>query len=228
MGDERETAFSTDNKIVVKLLETANKHHRAGPVWRREKPPYEFTADALVKFWTATDIAKFAHEWPEHWELVQVMGKELGWKLPVVDAPVEKDDDSTVILDVDASILKADNEKRVAYGVVYPLMPAGWVDTQNDRASEAVIEKMAHDFMLKSRRYDIQHQRDALPTEAVVVESYLAPVDFEMNGHKITKGSWVVATHFPDVESWNLVKSKHLNAYSIRGRGKRTPILVNS
>lgn len=129
-------------------------------------------------------------------------------------------------IDVETDILKADNEKRIAYGIVYPAMQAGWSDSQGDRASSETIEAFAHAFMLKSRRYDIQHQRDALPTEAVVVESYLAPVDFEMNGHAVTKGSWVVATHFPDAASWELVKSGKVNAYSIRGKGKRKPIVI--
>ncbi len=129
---------------------------------------------------------------------------------------------------IEANIIKADNERQVAYGIAYPAMPLGWKDTQSDWANLDTIERMAHTFMLKSRRYDIQHQRDASPTEAVVVESYLAPVDFEMNGYKVTKGSWVVATHFPDAASWQMVKSGKVNAYSIRGRGKRTPIVAKS
>jgi hypothetical protein len=234
MGDERETAFSTDNKIVVKLLETANKHHRAGPVWRREKPPYEFTADALVKFWTATDIAKFAHEWPEHWELVQVMGKELGWKLPVVDAPVEKDDDSTVILDVDASILKADNEEQTITYVVYPAKPLPWCDSQQDRMSDVEIRKACHRYMEQSQRFDLHHTEFNLSKQDIsVVQNWQSPIAFawplpDGSTKQINAGDWVQTAHVTNPDLWQRIKKGEFRAPSIRGKGKRTPVSVNS
>ncbi len=140
-----------------------------------------------------------------------------------IKSELNKDD-----VDIEADILKADNEQRIAWGVAYPCQPLGWKDTQSDWADETQIAKMAWNFMRNSRRYDVQHQRAATPDEAVVVESYLAPVDFTLGEHTVTKGSWVVATHFPNEASWQLVKSGQVKAYSIRGKGKRKAIVPQS
>ncbi len=121
-------------------------------------------------------------------------------------------------------ITKADSEKQVVYGVAYPLYPLGGKDSQNDRASADEIEKMAWNFMKNSRMYDLQHKEVISNDKAVVVESYIAPIDFTMGNKTISKGSWVVATHVLDMELWNLVKSGQVGSYSIRGFGKRTPI----
>jgi hypothetical protein len=120
-----------------------------------------------------------------------------------------------------AELVKADEERRLVYGVV--LKPDEF-DSQDDRAKPLEIEKAAHGFMRKSRVMDRQH-REALPQDkAVPVESYLAPADFEMNGREVKKGSWVLVTHVPDDDLWELVKSGKLCAYSIRGWGKRRPV----
>jgi hypothetical protein len=118
-------------------------------------------------------------------------------------------------------IAKAD-ERQIAYGVAYPAKPLGWSDTQGDWIQPAEIELMAHNYMLKSRQYDINHARLASYDEAQIVESYIAPADFTLNDHAVTKGSWVVATYFPRPEAWAAVKSGKIQAYSIKGRGKRT------
>jgi hypothetical protein len=59
-----------------------------------------------------------------------------------------------------------------------------------------------------------------------LVESFLAPVDFEMNGRKIIKGTWLITVKVFDDEVWNLVKAKMINGFSIAGRSAGRSELV--
>ena len=132
-----------------------------------------------------------------------------------------KDEDTLTPSTSDITILKADVEKRIVYGIAYPAQPPGWSDSQGDWIAADEIEKAAHAYLMNSRRYDIQHARTAEPEEAIVVESYLAPVDFTLNDHLITKGSWVVATYFPSATLWQDIKAGLIKGYSIKGKALR-------
>jgi len=128
------------------------------------------------------------------------------------------------------SVIKADEEQRTLTAIVYPAMPVGWNDTQGDWISEENIRTMAWEFMKKSQRYDLHHKvLDVSKDQAVVVESWIAPVDLQLpqsdgTTYSVTKGSWIVTTHFPDEAMWERVKKGEFGGYSIRGKGKRRPI----
>ncbi len=134
---------------------------------------------------------------------------------------------------VNVTIINKADERRLSYGIAYPAQPLGWSDTQGDWCSPAEIEKMAHDFMAHSQRYDMHHANfDIAKDAAVLVESYIAPVDLTWTlptgaSKQINKGSWIVVTHYPDPAVWSRVKAGEFNAYSIHGRGKRKPLVVN-
>ena len=64
-----------------------------------------------------------------------------------------------------------------------------------------------------------------------MVESWLAPVDFDWpradgSSYHVTKGSWIVTTKFLNADLWARVKSGEFAAYSIRGIGKRRPLVT--
>ena len=126
----------------------------------------------------------------------------------------------------DADIFKADEEKHVVYGVAYPVFPEGQADTQNDYILPEEIERMAWDFMIKSRTMDYQHKFPIDQSKAIPVESYIAPCDLEINGYRVAKGSWIVATKIFDDNLWNEIKKGHISSYSIRGRGKRKRVTL--
>ncbi len=131
----------------------------------------------------------------------------------------------------DAQIIKADPEKRLVYGVVYPVFKSGVADHQGDFAGEDEVERMAHDFILKmivhrNRFMDNQHEYDVEVESAAPVESYIAPVDFEMGGVLVTKGSWVMVTKLLDDDLWEDAKNGKIGAYSIKGYGRRTAVEV--
>ena len=131
--------------------------------------------------------------------------------------------DSELLVEV---IKTTDSEQRLSYGIAYPVFQTGMADSQGDWMTPTEIEKMAHRFMIESQRYDIQHQIfDLDKSDAVVVESYIAPVDFTwelpVGVKEIHKGDWIVVTHYPNDITWQAVKKGEINAYSIRGWGLR-------
>ncbi len=146
-----------------------------------------------------------------------------------IESNLNKED---VNIEATVEVLKSDDELRVSYGVAYPMFPPGVVDSQRDFMSESAIRDTAWRYLSNSARYDMHHTKlDVAKSEAVVVESYLAPIDFDWpkpdgTVKHIVKGSWIVATHYPDPDVWARVRKGEFGAYSIRGKGKRKPVVV--
>jgi hypothetical protein len=112
-----------------------------------------------------------------------------------------------------------DDAHQLVYGVV--LVP-DQVDSQGDVVSRDEIEKAAHDFLVRSRRHDVQHSDK--PAAVETVESYIAPQDMNVAGQKVLKGSWVMGVHVSDPETWRKVQKGDLNGFSIGGTGDRIPL----
>jgi len=142
--------------------------------------------------------------------------EEAKLKAALLDLIVEKSDSELIIT-------KASAEKRLAYGIVYRPGSPDSLDSQGDFASAAEIENFAHEFMAKSRNYDLQHMVDLGSSRATIVESYIAPCDFMLGDKSVAKGSWIAVTRF-DPELWQMVKAGQIRAYSIFGKGKRIPV----
>lgn len=142
----------------------------------------------------------------------------------VEPTPIESDvPDGTEVIEKawEVEIVKADEEKRLLYGVA---LEPQTKDSQNDTVDETEIEKAAHGFMIKSRLMDLQHKEVVDPKKATPVESYIALVDMEIGGKPIKRGSWIVVTKIFDDEIWKMVKRGEIRGYSIRGFGKRKPV----
>ncbi|WP_368905022.1 XkdF-like putative serine protease domain-containing protein [Bacillus wiedmannii] len=108
-------------------------------------------------------------------------------------------------------IKSKDEEKRLVYGIVYE---PGVLDSHNDFADESTIEKAAHEFMLKYRQIDKDHDFQAGVGE--VVESYIAPADMEVNGETIKKGTWILVTKATE-EVWEAIQKGDYKGYSLAG-----------
>ncbi|MCU5716663.1 XkdF-like putative serine protease domain-containing protein [Bacillus cereus] len=108
-------------------------------------------------------------------------------------------------------LTKADDPKKLVYGVVYE---PGVEDAHQDFMTSEEIEKAAHAFLKDSR--DIDKQHDFIPGAGELVESYIAPDDFEINGQTIAKGSWVIATKATD-EIWDQIQKGEITGYSMAG-----------
>ncbi|MBN7744716.1 phage portal protein [Bacillus velezensis] len=108
-------------------------------------------------------------------------------------------------------LAKEADEQKLVYGIVYE---PDTVDAHGDFMTAAEIEKAAHGFLKDAREIDKQHDFQGGVGE--VVESYVAPADFKMNGETIKKGSWVLVTKASE-EVWEQIKKGEITGYSMAG-----------
>jgi uracil-DNA glycosylase family 4 len=114
-------------------------------------------------------------------------------------------------------LLKADQEKQYVLGVV---LEPDTVDTQGDIISAEEIEQAAHWFMVESRVIGKDHRERA---DAEVVDSFVTPVDFAINGEQIKQGSWLLGIRIKDPELWKAVKEGKYTDFSVGGVAVRRP-----
>jgi hypothetical protein len=115
-------------------------------------------------------------------------------------------------------IMKMDEEQRLIYGVV--LVP-DVEDLQGDICSKEDIQEACHDYLVNSRLIKAQHRA---PTDADVVECYIAPTDIQLGKGIVPEGSWVMVTKIHSNAMWEAVKKGDITGYSIGGRGTREAI----
>lgn len=108
-------------------------------------------------------------------------------------------------------LTKADDAQKLVYGIVYE---PNAVDAHDDFMNAEEIEKAAHSFMKDARNIDLQHNFE--DGYGDVVESYIAPQDFEVGGENIVKGSWVLVTKASD-EVWEAIQKGDITGYSMAG-----------
>lgn len=115
----------------------------------------------------------------------------------------------------EVSIIKSE-KKKLIYGVVYE---PSEIDAHGDYASAEEIEKAAHTYLEDFAEINLMHAK-GLGKKARVVESYIAPIDFEVEGEKIKKGAWVMATKIYDPQLWDAIQKGLITGYSIEGTGQ--------
>jgi hypothetical protein len=99
------------------------------------------------------------------------------------------------------------------------------VDLQGEVYDAPTIREAAHKYMEYYRQIGDQHRRIMVYTNdtpeegapASLVESYLAPVAFEMNGEKVPEGTWVVGMKFYDSAYWKKIESGQITGLSMGG-----------
>lgn len=153
--------------------------------------------------------------------LIARRAKALGVKNPL-EGESEKTDKAEAV-QFDVPIWKADREGKV-YGVV---LAPDREDSQGDVLDAPEIEKACHDFMVESRKADVQHNE--VQAGAHVIENYIAPQDLEFalaagGTEKVVKGSWVQGWQITDPVLKQEVDEGKRTGFSIGGSGVRTPI----
>jgi len=130
------------------------------------------------------------------------------------------------VWDRDIPILKT-AEERFVLGVVLepndgkggaPLDP----DSQTDVYSTATIRAAAHKFMEDYRNLGLMH-REFVNGAAKILESYLAPCDFDLAGYPVRAGTWLLAVRIVDDSLWQSIKDGELTGFSIGGSAIRRP-----
>lgn len=121
-------------------------------------------------------------------------------------------------------ILKQDDDEEEEHTVFGIVLEPEVVDSQGDIYSAEEIRLTAYRFMERYQQFGLQHE-DLIP-EIFPLESFIAPVDFEVGGQKVKKGTWLLRVRVLDTDIWLRVKSGELTGFSIGGSAMRTPELL--
>lgn len=113
----------------------------------------------------------------------------------------------------------AAGEERFVLGIV---LEPDVIDSQSDTYDAATIRAAAHGFMENYRNIGLQHQ-GYVTGKIEILESYLAPVDMEINGQAVKAGTWLMGLRFNDDALWEQVKAGALTGLSIGGTAIREP-----
>jgi len=126
---------------------------------------------------------------------------------------------------------KADKLRGLVYGIV---LEPDVIDLQKDFESPEEVERAAHSYLTNlwlSETPNMIGAEHAYPIdEAIVVESFIAPVDFWYDGsphdeeHMVSKGAWVVCSLIRDKDEFAKVVSGEYLGYSMQGSGIRKPL----
>lgn len=108
-----------------------------------------------------------------------------------------------------APLVMKNEEKRIVYG---PVLIPNEPDTDDDVVTEEQIETVAHKFIEEYGNIDLMH---SLNNVGRVVESYILPIDLELEHVTVPKGSWMLAVRVTDDDVWKMVKNKELAGFSI-------------
>lgn len=109
-----------------------------------------------------------------------------------------------------------DSEERIVVGIVYE---PDEEDTQGDWATPEEIRKAAYSFMESEQLFKINHADEAPSIH--VLETFLVPVDYEIEGEKVKKGSWMMVSRVLDDDIWEGIKEGTYTGYSMAGEALR-------
>jgi len=109
-------------------------------------------------------------------------------------------------------LLKGKVEERIVYGIVYE---PDTEDSQGDEANAEEIRKAAYQFMEECQTFKVMHKGKNVKVR--ILENYIAPVDFTIEGKSVKKGSWVLVTRILDNKIWKAIKKGKLTGYSMAG-----------
>lgn len=115
-------------------------------------------------------------------------------------------------------ILKTDEERYVLGVVLSPETQ----DSQGDIYSHDEVRKAAHGFMESAGGLGRQHS-EIVTGKLKILESYIAPVDFEADSEKVQKGTWLLGIRVVDDDLWGDIKKGSFTGFSIGGQAFRKP-----
>lgn len=119
---------------------------------------------------------------------------------------------------------RKDGDERYALGIVLEPQPFdGRGDLQGDTYSEETVRAAAHEFMVRYQNMGLDHEELA-NGKVLLLESYVAPADFEVGGEKVKRGTWLMACRYVDDDVWASVKSGERQGFSIGGDAIKRPL----
>jgi len=129
---------------------------------------------------------------------------------------ITKEERDKALFSTYGRIVKADAENHYVTGIVYEPMTE---DSHGDFMNEAEITKAAYYFARNGSNVDIQHSFEPFKG-AVVVESWIAKADFELEGQQIKKGTWLMTMEISDADVWSKIEKGQITGFSIGGTGE--------
>jgi hypothetical protein len=115
----------------------------------------------------------------------------------------------------------SEEEQRTVLGIV---LEPETIDSQKDIYSADEIRETAWRFAERYQHFGLMHRQ--LVPGISLLETYLAPVDFEVvdrsgQKRKVKKGTWLLRVRVNDDAIWQAVKSGRLDGFSIGGSAVR-------
>lgn len=120
------------------------------------------------------------------------------------------------------SLNQNEEEERTVLGVV---MEPDVTDMQGDTFTAEVIRETAWDFMENVKKLGLMHVEILGNNQIAILESYIAPVDFELQTDsgeifKVKKGTWLVRARIVDDLLWQDIKEGRLTGFSLAGKAR--------
>ena len=110
--------------------------------------------------------------------------------------------------------MKADDDRQLVTGIV---LEPDEVDSQNDTIKTDVIERAAYNFLARynnGNKLGIMHRMFG-DIGVELAESYIAPMDMQIGGERVKKGSWIMTVKLVDLVLWRKIKSGDITGFSI-------------
>ncbi len=142
---------------------------------------------------------------------------DVEWLEPDAAGAAQSPTRLSVVLDKRIPLLKT-GEERYVLGVV---LEPETVDAQSDIYSGAEVREAAHRFMEEYQNVGLMH-RDLVNEKVKILESYVAPAPFELDGTQVRKGTWLLAVRVLDDALWGQIKAGELSGFSIGGSAVRS------
>lgn len=113
-----------------------------------------------------------------------------------------------------------EDQRLALFVVLEPQEGDETTDLHTDTYTAQEVEKACHNFGQHCMKANLFHQVET--EEAQIVENYIAPADFMLDGQAIKKGTWLQNWYFPETEVgellWKAVKSGEIDGVSVQCR----------
>ena len=145
-----------------------------------------------------------------------------------VKKSLDKNEENEQGVTFSVPIIKAmeDGDQKIVFGPVLIPLDSYESDGQQETYDAEAVEKACHYWMESWQAMTEMHDTELEDKQFSVLESYIAPVDFVINGHTVKEGTWLLMVRVVDEDLWEKVKNGELNAFSIGGVATATSLVT--
>ena len=118
-------------------------------------------------------------------------------------------------------VYKSGAEERFVLGIV---LEPETVDAQDDIYSADEVRKACHLYMQEFGHIKLMHDGAFVDSKVKILENYIAPVSFSVDGNSVKKGTWILGARVLDDHIWEGVKSGKFTGFSIGGMATKMPL----